>query len=261
MSDTKKVTRHLQSAKRWLEEAEDRFQAEDVVKGELTLSLVLAEVRHAWEVSRGVASCAMGKQVEEKVVPQARRGVLFGGLAKAALLTAVLVGLLWIGQVTPVFSPAPPVPSPAVVREGEARGVETAGSLPAVVTTGQQAAEQTLVEKELVKEVAEKDSSLPVPDPGPATVSAPAATSPGPVAAASPATSLGTAPATAATAPEVATPVATAAPVAEVPLEKEPADGRDNEENAMPLLEIDLDHLIKLAESSLRQVASGQVVK
>lgn len=48
-----KVIQHLRFAKSWLDRAEEEYSKEQILEAELTLSLAEAEVRHAWETSRG----------------------------------------------------------------------------------------------------------------------------------------------------------------------------------------------------------------
>ncbi|MBO8126122.1 MAG: hypothetical protein H0Z38_02680 [Firmicutes bacterium] len=50
---SEKVIEHLRFARNWLERAEEEYSKEQILEGELTLSLAQAEVRHAWETSRG----------------------------------------------------------------------------------------------------------------------------------------------------------------------------------------------------------------
>lgn len=50
---SEKIIEHVQFAKGWLERAEEEYSQEKILEAELTLSLAEAEVRHAWETSRG----------------------------------------------------------------------------------------------------------------------------------------------------------------------------------------------------------------
>lgn len=52
----KRVLKHIKFARSWLEKAENEFSTENNTKGELTLTLVQAEVKHAWEASRKAKS-------------------------------------------------------------------------------------------------------------------------------------------------------------------------------------------------------------
>ena len=50
---SEKIIEHVQFAKGWLDRAEEEYSQEKILEAELTLSLAEAEVRHAWETSRG----------------------------------------------------------------------------------------------------------------------------------------------------------------------------------------------------------------
>ncbi len=52
MSGVQSVLNHLRFARHWLAKAENEFQRQESVQGELSLSLVEAEVRKAWTESR-----------------------------------------------------------------------------------------------------------------------------------------------------------------------------------------------------------------
>ncbi|ACL70518.1 hypothetical protein [Halothermothrix orenii] len=45
------IIKHISFARKWLDKAEDRFRAGDVLEGELLLTLAESESRKAWEVS------------------------------------------------------------------------------------------------------------------------------------------------------------------------------------------------------------------
>lgn len=78
-----KVIQHLRFAKNWLDRAEEEYSKEQILEAELTLSLAEAEVRHAWETSRGWATSATLRKMRRW------RSRIALGLAVVAL---VLVG-------------------------------------------------------------------------------------------------------------------------------------------------------------------------
>lgn len=84
----KRVLRHIKFARSWLEKAENEFSTENNVKGELTLTLVQAEVKHAWEASRKAKS-SEGSHERPRI---SRRGHLrlLPGVIIIALFTAVI---------------------------------------------------------------------------------------------------------------------------------------------------------------------------
>lgn len=78
-----KILGHLRFARQWLERAEKDFSRDDTLRGELNLSLVEAEVRHAWEMSAG----KLCYQEEEEAAKTRTRnwavGLVLGGVILA----------------------------------------------------------------------------------------------------------------------------------------------------------------------------------
>jgi hypothetical protein len=89
MSGAQSVLNHLRFARHWLAKAENEFQRQEAVQGELTLSLVEAEVRKAWTESRS------GVQLLHFPVRQVKRlsQSWAPAVAAAAALTLVLGGV------------------------------------------------------------------------------------------------------------------------------------------------------------------------
>lgn len=77
-----KIIEHLRFARNWLDRAEEEYSQDKIIQAELTLSLAEAEVRHAWETSRGL-------------VPSTLRKIRLWRRRAMALTVAVLV--VWAG--------------------------------------------------------------------------------------------------------------------------------------------------------------------
>lgn len=84
----KRVLKHIKFARSWLEKAENEFSTENNVKGELTLTLVQAEVKHAWEASRKV-KFSEGSYKRSRILRGGHLRLL-PGVIVIALLTAII---------------------------------------------------------------------------------------------------------------------------------------------------------------------------
>lgn len=51
--ESQKLIEHIEDAKGWLDKAKDYYRQANPVHAEMTLNLAQAEVKHAWELSRG----------------------------------------------------------------------------------------------------------------------------------------------------------------------------------------------------------------
>jgi hypothetical protein len=94
MSESKNtVIKHIKFARSWLEKAENEFSSEETIKGELTLTLVQAEVKHAWEASRRAKEVA----VKEDKPHRESRGYpkFLSSLALVTLLTVVVFNFVF----------------------------------------------------------------------------------------------------------------------------------------------------------------------
>jgi hypothetical protein len=159
VSGVQSVLNHLRFARHWLAKAENEFQRQESVQGELSLSLVEAEVRKAWTESRRTMRLLAfpGRAGQTGRPARAALGiglallaVVLGGVGVLRLAKPAVPTRLWppsalpgtasreVGPVAPVADlPPRPVPSPkpriAVAPEAPAasavRVAEPAGPL------------------------------------------------------------------------------------------------------------------------------------
>jgi len=111
MSDLKRqMARRLHSTKQWLTRAEESFDKDSTIRGELDLFLAQAELQHARE-----ANCSRQWQQRYLMIRHALAFIL------ATTLVAAGLGVYWWTGERPVAVPAQPV-------------VQLAGNLPVVKT-------------------------------------------------------------------------------------------------------------------------------
>lgn len=84
MDKSNQLLQYIEDAKTWLDKAEDEFNNANSTRGELILSLAQAEVKHAWELSRGQYVSS-----DEKKIPVRRMTLL---IPMAAGLSILLIG-------------------------------------------------------------------------------------------------------------------------------------------------------------------------
>jgi hypothetical protein len=84
MENSNRLLQYIEDAKTWLNKAEKEFSDSNSVRGELILSLAQAEVKHAWELSRG--QCVSSK---EKKVPVRKMSLM---IPMAAGFSILLIG-------------------------------------------------------------------------------------------------------------------------------------------------------------------------
>lgn len=98
MSGMQSVLNHLRFARHWLAKAEHEFQRDQSAQGELSLSLVEAEVRKAWNESRrairllsfpGAVPAELPRKMRKATPAVAAALLVAGGLAAAWLLRPV----------------------------------------------------------------------------------------------------------------------------------------------------------------------------
>ncbi|MDI3279758.1 MAG: hypothetical protein QJR13_00090 [Bacillota bacterium] len=230
MGEKHGVVRHLRFARQWLEQAEQEFSKDNPVRGELTLSLVLGEVRRAWEMSRQGRSVRRQAWALPGRADARPRGRLFRAAAWGGGLLAVALAVLgWLAQpaaapvlptpvaaVTPApAAPAPreqppaPAPRPKAVAAVRPVGAEAVPTAPLAASTAAGGGELSAAE-----EVKGADG----------------VTGGGPT-------------------PALAEPVA---PAAAAPAAADPAAAAAEADRPAPQIELDLNQLVKLASDSLR---------
>jgi hypothetical protein len=88
----KTILKHIRFARGWLDKAEDEFASEEKLKGELTLTLAQAEVKHAWEASQRIKTSQEGSTAIK--VRNNRLGFL-PGIILVSFLTLVMFNFVF----------------------------------------------------------------------------------------------------------------------------------------------------------------------
>ncbi|SFL62183.1 hypothetical protein [Pelosinus propionicus] len=117
----KNVYQHLSSAKKWLTRAEEAFDKERDIRGELDLMLAQAELQHVKEVSRS-------KHWRHKYTV-VRHGV---ALTCAVVMAAGLGGVYWWTSKPDHVVPVPLVKKVSAPVESQIQSSSNGGQLPAV---------------------------------------------------------------------------------------------------------------------------------
>lgn len=238
MGEKHGVVRHLRFARQWLEQAEQEFRKDNPVRAELTLSLVLGEVRRAWEMSRKTRSVPREARPWPASADIRFKKRLFRAAAWGGGLAVVAMGVLGLLS-HPAAAPALPTPAVTVA--------------PVSVDS---------VSRELAPASAPQPEAIASERPSRAEVAPPAAVSAVPVAPAvkSPVAEGGSADGGAKGADRVAVADGASAPVlaevaapdAAAPEVTEPAAAAAEVDRSAPQIQLDLDQLVKLASDSLR---------
>jgi len=119
----KNVYQHLSSAKKWLTRAEEAFDKERDIRGELDLMLAQAELQHVKEVSRS-------KHWRHKYTV-VRHGV---ALTCAVVMAVGLGGVYWWTSKPDRVVPVPLAQKVSVPVESQIQSSSNGGKLPAVST-------------------------------------------------------------------------------------------------------------------------------
>lgn len=145
----KNIYQHLSSAKKWLTRAEEAFDKERDIRGELDLMLAQAELQHVKEVSRS-------KHWRHKYT-MIRHGT---ALACAIFVAAGVGGVYWwTSQLNPVV-PVSPVTKSDLPVGSQIQSSNKGGKLPAVSGETEQEGKNAIV----VKEVASPVQRVAAPD-------------------------------------------------------------------------------------------------
>ena len=131
----KNIYQHLSSAKKWLTKAEEAFDKERDVRGELNLMLAQAELQHVKEVSRS-------KHWRHKYTA-VRHGI---ALACAALVAVGLGGVYWWTSKPESVVPVPLVKKVTIPAESKIQNSSSGGQISPVSINQEQ---QTIVLNEV----------------------------------------------------------------------------------------------------------------
>ncbi len=143
----KNIYQHLSSAKKWLTKAEEAFDKERDVRGELNLMLAQAELQHVKEVSRS-------KHWRHKYAAL-RHGV---ALACAALMAVGLGGVYWWTSKPNSVVPVPLVKMVTIPVESKIQSSSNGGQI-SPVTIKQE--EKTVVLNEVIPPVKNETAAVP----------------------------------------------------------------------------------------------------
>lgn len=116
MSGVQSVLNHLRFARHWLAKAENEFQRAEALQGELSLSLVEAEVRKAWRESRRGLQLIPFPAAPRRELSRSRRLLALSGITLAALVLGGVGALLLFHQESPAVLRREALPGTVVRR-------------------------------------------------------------------------------------------------------------------------------------------------
>ena len=115
-----KILQHISHAREWLAEAEDKLRNDNMVEGELFLSLAEAEIHKAWE-----NSMTSRQQKKETLYDRLKQS----NLTRVLMVIALIVILVFVGFNYYGSSPAQPALELSLPREDNGLSDSISGDL------------------------------------------------------------------------------------------------------------------------------------